>query len=44
VLAKNIIRSQNAEVDLSSLEDGIYFVRVETQTGIALQKIVKNTR
>lgn len=44
VLAKNIIRCQNAEVDLSSLEDGIYFVRVETQTGIALQKIVKNTR
>ena len=44
VLAKNLIRSQNADVDLSSLEDGIYFVRVETPTGIALQKIVKNTK
>lgn len=44
VLAKNLIRSQNTEIDLSVLEDGIYFVRVETPTGIALQKIVKNTK
>ncbi len=44
VLAKNLIRSQNTEIDLSALEDGIYFVRVETTTGIALQKIVKNTK
>lgn len=44
VLAKNLIRSQNTEIDLSALEDGIYFVRVETPTGIALQKIVKNTK
>lgn len=44
VLVKNRISRQKTEIDLSSLEDGIYFVRVETQTGIALQKIVKNTR
>jgi len=44
VLAKNLIRSQNTEIDLSALEDGIYFIRVETPTGIALQKIVKNTK
>ncbi|HBG71482.1 MAG: hypothetical protein A2W93_14620 [Bacteroidetes bacterium GWF2_43_63] len=44
VLVKNLIRSQNVEVDLLSLEDGIYFVRVQTQTGNALQRIVKNSK
>ncbi len=44
VLAKSLIGSQKTEIDLSSIEDGIYFVRVETPAGIALQKIVKNTK
>jgi len=43
VIAQNNIGSQNTEIDLSSIEDGIYFVRVETLTGIALRKVAKTS-
>ena len=43
LLATNLIQSRNTEIDLSALEDGIYFICVETKSGIAVQKIVKNS-
>jgi len=43
VLAKNLIRSQNPEIDLSALDDGIYFVRVEMLNGTSIQKIAKTS-
>jgi len=43
VIYQSSIGSQNAEINLSSLEDGIYFVRVETPAGIALKKVAKTS-
>jgi len=44
VFVQNSIGSKNTDVDLSSLEDGIYFVQIETLSGTALRKVAKNTK
>jgi hypothetical protein len=42
ILQTTTITSTSVEYDLSNLADGIYFVRVQTHSGVITKKIVKN--
>lgn len=41
LLGQNILTSENTTIDISSLTKGTYYLKVETESGIVTQKIIK---
>ena len=41
VLQTQITSSKDFEIDLSNRSDGVYFVKIQTEKGIKVEKIIK---
>jgi len=36
------VNSQNAKLNLDTFESGVYFIRVETENSVSIEKFIKN--
>ena len=37
---RQIIKSQNQQIDLSATPDGVYFMKIKNEQGVATKKII----
>ncbi len=41
-LSSKLVGSKNIEIELGEIESGIYFLKIETEKGFAIKKVIKN--